>query len=212
MKKKSLINWLCLSGVLSIVFYLLHDIVGTLNYSGYNWMSQAVSDLTATDAPSFVVASGFVTVYKILGCLCCALICILIKNEKKKTLRLGIYLFTIMTFISAIGYALFPITSSGFDGSIQTIIHVYVLTALVVLMSIISLILIAIGSFKGENKHKLLGILSITALVLMFIGAVGSQSMPKEIFGIIERFSTYSAVIFTGILGIYGFNVFKEIE
>ena len=84
MKNKKLINWLCLSGVISIIFYLLHDIIGAMNYSGYNWMSQAVSDLTSTDAPSFVVASGFVTVYKILNCLCCALLCILIKNEDKK--------------------------------------------------------------------------------------------------------------------------------
>lgn len=210
MEKKKLINWLALSGIFSIIFYLLHDIVGAMNYQGYNWMSQAVSDLTATDSPSFVVASGFVTVYKILSCLCSALLCILIKNEKKKTLRLGIYLFSIMNFISAIGYALFPLSSSGYDGSIQSIIHVYVLTTLVVLLSIISLIIIAVGSLKGENKHKLLGILSIISLMLMFIGTVGSQNASKEIFGIFERFSTYSAVIFTGILGVYGFNVFKD--
>lgn len=210
MKKKSLINWLCLSGVVSIIFYLLHDIVGAMNYPGYNPMSQAVSDLTATDAPSFIVSSGFVTVYKILCCLCCALLCILMKKENKKTLKVGIYLFSIMNFISAIGYALFPLSSSGYDGSVQSAIHVYVLTALVVLLSIISLIVIAIGSFKGENKHKLLGILAIISLVLMFVGAVGSQSVPREIFGILERFSTYSAVVFTGILGLYGFKVYRE--
>ena len=203
MKNKKLINYLCLSGVISIIFYLLHDVVGTLNYPGYNWMSQAVSDLTATDSPSFVIASGYVTVYKIFNCLCCALLCILIKNEKKKSLRLGVYLFSIMNFISAVGYALFPLSSSGYDGSIQSFIHVYILTILVVLLSIISLILIAIGSFKSKNK--LLGILAIISLVLMFVGAVVSANVPKEIFGIFERFSTYSAVIFTGILGIYGF-------
>ena len=208
MKNKKLINWLCLSGVISIIFYLLHDIIGAMNYSGYNWMSQAVSDLTSTDAPSFVVASGFVTVYKILNCLCCALLCILIKNEDKKTLRLGVYLFSIMNFISAIGYALFPLSSAGYDGSMQSFIHVYILTALVVILSIISLVLIAIGSFK--SKYKLLGILAIISLVLMFIGAVGSANVSKDIFGIVERFSTYSAVVFTGILGIYGLIKFKD--
>lgn len=69
MKKRSLINWLCLSGVISVVFYILHDVVGGMNYPGYNFMSQAVSDLTATDAPSFITASGYVTIYKILNCL-----------------------------------------------------------------------------------------------------------------------------------------------
>lgn len=204
MNNRKLINYLCLSGIISIIFYLLHDIVGAMNYPGYNWMSQAVSDLTSTDASSFVIASGFVTVYKILNCLCCALLCILIKNENKKSLRLGVYLFSIMNFISAIGYALFPLSSAGYDGSVQSFIHVYVLTALVVLLSIISLILIAVGSFK--SKYKLLGILAIVSLVLMFIGAIGSANVSKEIFGVIERLSAYSVVIFTGILGLYGFN------
>ncbi len=207
MKNKKLINYLCLLGVLSVIFYLLHDIVGSMNYPGYNWMSQAVSDLTAKDAPSFVSSIGFVTVYKILHCLALTLVCILVKNEKK-TLRVGIYLYTIMGFISSIGYALFPLSSSGYDGSFESFIHVYVLTTLVVLLSIVSLIVIIVGAFK--NKNKLLGILAIISLILMIVGAVLSQSVPKEIFGIVERFSTYSVVIFNGILGIYGFKVFKD--
>ncbi len=207
MKKKKLINCLCLCSVVSIIFYLLHDIVGAMNYPEYNWMSSAVSDLTATDAPSFVVASGFVTVYKILHCLALVLVCILSKNERK-SLRIGIYLYTIMGFISSIGYALFPLSTAGYDGSVQSFIHVYVLTFLVVLLSIISLVLIAIGSYK--SKYRLLGTLAIISLVLMFVGAVGSQNVPKEVFGVFERFSTYSVVIFNGILGIFGFRKIEE--
>ncbi len=66
MKKRKLINWLCLSGVVAAVFYLLHDTIGTANYPGYNWASQAVSDLTATDAPSFAVAGGLTTASEFL--------------------------------------------------------------------------------------------------------------------------------------------------
>ena len=204
MKKRKLINWLCLSGVIAAVFYLIHDIIGAANYPGYNWTSQAVSDLTATDAPSFAVARGLTTVYGILSCLCCALLCVLVQKSKKKSLRLGIYLFAIMNFISAIGYALFPLSSAGYDGSAQSFIHVFILTAAVVLLSIISLVLIATGAFK--SKKKLLGSLAIFALVLMFVGAVGSGNVPKEIFGIFERFSTYSAVAFTAVLALYGFR------
>ena len=210
MKKYKLINWLCLSGVVAAVFYLLHDIIGAANYPGYDWASQAVSDLTATDAPSFAIASGLTTVYGILSCLCCALLCILVQKSKKKTLRLGIYLFAIMNFVSAIGYALFPLSSAGYDGSVQSFVHVFVLTAAVVLLSIVSLILLAIGAFK--SKKKLLGALAIAALVLMFIGAVGSGNVPKEVFGVFERFSTYSAVTFTSVLGVYGFASSFDLE
>ena len=41
---------------------------------------------------------------------------------------------------------------------------------------------------------------------VLFFGAAGSMALPKEIFGIVERFSTYSAVIFTGIMGVYWYR------
>ena len=201
---KKLVNYLCLTGIISTIFYLLHDIIGAINYPGYDWMSRAVSDLTATDSPSFIIANSFVTIHKIFSCLCCACICIQIQNEKRKSLRIGVYLFSVMNYISAIGYSLFPLTSSGYDGSTQSFIHVYIITILVVLLSIISLILIAVGSLK---EKRLLGILSLVSLALMFIGAVASQNVDKSVFGIFERFSTYSAVIYTTILGIYCYNI-----
>ena len=204
---KSLGRWTLVCGVTSVIFYFLHDVIGAQYYPGYEWTKRAVSDLTATDAPSFAVASGLVTVHKIFACICSAYLCVMVKNERK-VFRVGVYLFALMNAISAIGYALFPLSGSGYDGSVQSFIHVYVLTALVVSLSIVSLILITIGSFK--EKNRLLGILSIVALLSMFFGAVGSFNMPKEIFGLIERFSTYSAVIFTGVLGIYGFLLHKK--
>ena len=208
MKKRKLINYLCLVGILSLVFYILHDVVGAIKYSGYNWTSQAVSDLTASDSPVYVLSHGLSVVHGIFSCICCTLVCILVQKEKKKSLRVGVYLFTIMGFISSIGYTLFPLSSKGYDESFQSFVHVYILTALVVLLSIISLILILVGAFK--SKKKTLGILALASLVLMFMGAVGSGAFPKEVFGIVERFSTYSAVVFTTILGIYGFNLIEE--
>lgn len=207
--KKQIWTFVLICGVLSVVSYLLHDIIGAAHYPGYRWTEQAVSDLTATDAPSFAVARDIITVHKILTCVCYAYLCFLIGRERKM-LRIGIYLFAIMHVISAVGYALFPLTGSGYDGSTQSFIHVYVLTTLIVMLSIVSLILIAIGSFRGE--HRLLGILAIVALVAMFFGAVGSQSVPKEYFGVAERFSTYSATAFTGVLAVYGFAKMKPKE
>ena len=203
MKKKSLINWFCLSGILAALCYLLHDIIGAMNYPGYDFMSQAVSDLTATDAPSFVVASGISSVYGMFSLVCCACLCVLVGGVKSKGFKLGVYLFAAMNLVSAVGYSLFPLSGAGYDGSVQSFIHVYVVTILVVLLSIASLILIAVFAFKSGRKW--LGGLAVLAFVLMFVGAVGSQSVPKEIFGVIERFSTYSAVVFLAVLSVYGF-------
>ena len=189
------------AGILAVLFYLLHDLVGGAYYPGYDRMKQAVSDLTATDAPSFVYAIGYSAVYGIAACLCCAFLCFLVAGEKKP-LRIGVYLFAAMQGVSAIGYSVFPLTGSGYDGSAQSFMHVYVVTVAVVLLSIASLVLIAVGAFQGGRKT--LGILSCVALGCMFLGTVGSGALPKSVFGLFERFSTYSAVVFTGVLGTYG--------
>ncbi len=196
-------RWTLVFGLMSVVFYFLHDIIGARCYPGYEWTKQAVSDLTAVDAPSYVVAGGISTVYGICSCVCAAFLCVMVRNERK-VFKIGIYLFSLMLAVSAVGYSLFPLSSGGYDGSTQSFMHVYVITALVVLLSIVSLILIAIGSFK--DKQKALGILAIAAFACMFFGAIGNALLPKEIFGVVERFSTYSAVVFTAVLGIHAFR------
>ncbi|MBR3634791.1 MAG: hypothetical protein IKN47_01235 [Lachnospiraceae bacterium] len=55
------------------------------------------------------------------------------------------------------------------------------------------------GCFK--EKKKPLGIITIICLILMASGPL-CLAMPKEVFGIFERFSTYSAVVFTAILSV----------
>ena len=187
--------WTLVFGILAMLFYLLHDIVGAMHYPGYDPMTQAVSDLTAVDAPSYVVASGYTKIYGIFSCLCNVFACLLMRDHRKP-LRTGIYLFTAMQFTSAVGYSLFPLTGSGYDGSFQSFIHVYVITVIVVLLSIVSLIFIAAGSFK-EGK-KLLGIFALITLACFFTAPV-SAALPS-VFGIVERFSTYGSCVFTLVL------------
>ena len=192
--------WACVCGILNVVFYLLHDVIGAVNYPGYEWTRQAVSDLTALDAPSFPIARALSGIHGTFTGICCAFLCVMLANARK-SLKIGVWLFAAMHGVSAIGYSLFPLSGSGYDGSVQSFIHVYIVTVLVVVLSIVSLILIAVGSFREHRKA--LGLLSLAALACMFFGAVGGMTLPKEIFGVAERFSTYSAVVFTGILGVY---------
>lgn len=213
-KNESIKYWLLICGILNSVFYLLHDCIGARFYPGYNWMAQAVSDLTATDAPSRLIASELTKIHGIFSCVACTLICIsakvLWKEASEKILRLGLYLFVAMHWISAIGYSLFPLTGSGYDGSFQSFVHVYVITVLVVLLSIVSLILIAVGGFKSGNK--VLAWCAVVAFLLMFLGAAGSGLVPRQYFGIPERFSTYSAVCFTAVIAVIAFLKFGKVE
>lgn len=50
--KKPLIQKLGLLGVVSLLSYTAAVVFSPLAYLGYDWMAQAVSDLSAADAPS----------------------------------------------------------------------------------------------------------------------------------------------------------------
>ena len=82
-------------------------------------------------------------------------------------------------------------------------------TVLVVLLSIVSLIAIMIGGYKNKEYFSL-AIWATVSLLLMFIGAVGTNIVPREFFGIFERFSVFAATGFNAILGIYLFNGFSS--
>jgi hypothetical membrane protein len=200
-----LVRSLSLSGILAAVFYFLHVYYGIQNYPNYDSLSQAVSDLTAIDAPSFVIASRFSALYALFSVLGCTILCLIVYNHPNKTFRLGIYLFTIMTWVSAIGYTLFPLSGSGYQGMFQDIMHVYVVTIPVVLLSIVSLILIFIGGRKNKAT-KAIAILGLVTLVFMFLGSIGTGVVPQAYFGVFERFSVYSVVIYTAMLGLFGFT------
>ena len=200
-----LIRLLSLSGVVAAVFYFLHVYFGIQNYPNYSSMSQAVSDLTATDAPSFIIASRFSALYSMFAVLGCTFLCLIITDQINKTFRLGIYLYTIMNWVSSIGYTLFPLSGKGYQGTFQDIIHFYVVTIAVVLLSIVSLILIFIGG-RRNKETKTIAILGLVALLLMFLGSIGTGVAPKEYFGVLERFSVFSVVIYTALLGLFGYT------
>lgn len=207
-KNRTILNYLSLTGILAVVFYVLHDVVGAQFYPGYNFLSQAVSDLTASDAPSRVVAGGLSSVYGIFSVISSMAVVLLVKDQLNKTLRVGIYLFAVMNLISNIGYSLFPLSTSGYAATFQDVMHLYVVTMLVVLLSISSLILIIVGGLKGKKiKFQSLSYIAMVALLLMMSGAILSNIVDPSIFGLVERFSTYSAVLFTGVLGVYGFRM-----
>lgn len=205
-----LINHLGILGVISFLSYASAVIFSPLAYPGYNWMKQAVSDLSAADAPSRVLWNQISSLYGICGLISMTLVCVYIQGRLSKTLRYGIYAFTIMNGISFVGYYIFPLTSSGYAGTFQDVMHV-VVTGLVVLFSIISLVLIIIGGFK-KTQYRYLAIGAGIALTLMIAGPIGIGLAPKSMFGVFERFSTMSATAFTMFLGICLMIGYKEIK
>ena len=199
---KKLINYLGILGVISFISYIIAITFSPLAYPNYNWMSQAVSDLSAVNSPSLNLWNQLSVLYNVCGMVNVTLVSVFIENKLNKTIRIGIYLFTIMNWISCIGYGLFPLSSSGYAGNFQDIMHTYVVTILVVIFSIVSLLFIIIGGFH-DKQYISLSKWALCSLIFMFLGAIGVGIVPPEYFGIPERFSVLSATFFNAVLGIY---------
>ncbi len=197
----TLIRRLGILGIISMLSYTAAVLFAPAAYPGYNWMGQAVSDLSAVSSPSRELWNQIASLYNVCGLVTLTLCCVFVQGRLTRTLRLGVYLFALMSWVSAIGYTCFPLTESGYAGGFQNVMHV-VVTAAVVLLSIASLVLLIVGGFR---RHALpsLAVWACVALGMMFTGSIGLGAAPHAYFGIFERFSVFSAVGFTAVLGVY---------
>ena len=201
--KKPLIQKLGLLGIVNFLSYTAAVVFAPLAYPGYNWMAQAVSDLSAANAPSLALWNQLSALYNACEVVCATVVCIGIQGQKTRLLRTGIYLFAIMEWISAVGYRMFPLSSSGYAGAFQDVMHM-VTTALVVLLSIVSLTVIIAAGVKNKNCRSY-GVCAGVALGMMLVGAMGMKIVPAEYFGVVERFSVFAATGFNAALGIHLF-------
>lgn len=204
--KKSLLNWCGLLGIVSLLSYAAAVVFSPLAYPGYNWMSQAVSDLSAASAPSLMLWNRLSSLYGVCGMISIMMVCVGIQGKLTKNLRLGVYLFAAMNWVSSVGYSMFPLSTSGYAGTFQDVMHM-VITVLVVVLSIASLVTIIVGGIKSK-VHRSYAVWAGIALGLMMAGAVGSGAVPVQYFGIFERFSVFAATGFNAVLGIYLFKEF----
>ena len=208
---RKLINWLGLTGIAAFLSYTLAVVISPSAFPGYKWMEQAVSDLSAESAPSRVLWNQIAALYGVCSVVCATCVSIYVSENKvsSRLFRIGMHLFTVMNWISNVGYAMFPLSDSGKEiASFQEIMHMAV-TAAVMLLSIVSLVCLIVAGFKKDGIRGI-GVWAAAALLMMMIGAIGQGAVPPQYFGIVERFSVFAAVGFNTVSGIYLFRGFAK--
>ena len=206
---RKLIHWLGLTGLLALLSYAAAVLFSPLAYPGYDWMAQAVSDLSADSAPSRELWNQLAAPYNLCSVVCATCVSVFVSEKKiaSKLFRAGIYLFTVMNWISSVGYAMFPLSDSGTEiTAVQETMHI-VVTALVVVFSIASLACLVVAGCRRKDARGI-GVWAAAALLMMLLGSVGTSVVPPEYFGVAERFSVFAAVGFNAVLGWYLFRGF----
>ena len=75
-EKRTLLNYCGLLGIVSLLSYTAAVVFSPLAYPGYNWMAQAVSDLSAANAPSLALWDRLSSLYNACELLCVMMVCI----------------------------------------------------------------------------------------------------------------------------------------
>ena len=201
--KKTLIQYFGLLGVVSFLSYAAAVVFAPLAYPGYDWLSQAVSDLSAANAPSLALWNRLSALYNVCEVVCVTVVCLGVQHKQNKLLKTGVYIFAAMEWISAIGYRAFPLSDSGYVGTAQDVMHM-VVTVAVVLLSIASLVLVIVAGARDKTCLSYC-ICAAVALCMMLVGALGMKIVPAAYFGVVERFSVFAATGFNAALGIHLF-------
>ena len=109
--KRSLTQKLGLLGVVSFLSYTAAVVFAPLTYPGYNWMAQAVSDLSANNAPSKMLWNRLASLYSPCVIVSIMMVCVGVRNKLNKTIRAGIperfSVFAATGFNAALGIHLF---------------------------------------------------------------------------------------------------------
>lgn len=201
--KKTLIQYFGLLGVVSFLSYAAAVVFAPLAYPRYDWLSQAVSDLSAANAPSLALWNRLSALYNVCEVVCVTVVCLGVQHKQNKLLKTGVYIFAVMEWISAVGYRAFPLSDSGYAGTAQDVMHM-VVTVAVVLLSIASLVLVIVAGARDKTCLSYC-ICAAVALCMMLVGALGMKIVPAAYFGVVERFSVFAATGFNAALGIHLF-------
>jgi len=193
--------------LLGIIFYFLHVVIGTINYPGYDSLSQPVSDLTGDSSPVKAIARVFSSFYGVFSSLVGIGLIYTFRKEKNKLSKYGIFFLSIMYLVSAIGYALFPLASTNDLTDIQNIMHI-VVTGLVVFLTVLALSMLIFSFFK--EKEKLYLIITLITFIVLMLGAILMNAFGDEYFGLFERFSVFSIVIYLGVISYFNYHYQKK--
>ena len=189
-------------GILAALVYVVADVLASLRYPGYDFVSQGVSELMAVGAPTKNLVDSVFVVYGVLAIAFA--IGVLRESLGQRSLR--------WTGLLLLGYAaagllgrLFPAYSRGWAGGgfSNSVPHMILTAVLVALM----LAALAFAAYALGKRFQLYSFVTIGGIVALGIASgvyasrlAARQSTPG--FGIVERVLIYGFLVWAAVLGI----------
>jgi len=174
MKADRLTSALLACGLLSSLLYVAADIFGALRYPGYNYASQAISEMSAIGAPTAELLAPFYASYSVLFALFGA--GVWLAAGRDRALRASAA-FIIAVAALGIGWAIFPMNARGAERTLTDTMHLA--------MGAASTILLIGATFSGAaafwRTFRLYS--TMTVVVMLGFGYLMSLDVPRVAAG-----------------------------
>lgn len=191
---------LLICGIISSLLWIGGDILAAMQYEGYSYTSQTISELSAIGAPTRSLLVPLGTIYEVL--LFSFGLGVLATGSRKRALRFTGILLIAHAIVAQMS-AFFPMNLRGAETTISDTMHI-------IFYSVIPLIILLIIGFGATANGKWFRIYSIgTILILILFGALtgmaGSRiaaGLPTPWVGICERINVYGYMLWVMVLAI----------
>lgn len=190
---KKLEKYLFPLGMVGVLFYLGHTILGNILWPEYDPITMDISSLTADGAPNAEMLKILGFIYGVCMILMVAALISKAFTHYHSLLRAGFIILMIMQLTSLFGYSLFPLTGDKKEMNFQNTMHI-VVTIVVVLTTMTSSFLISLGYLKQEGMKKLGKLTLVMAILITIFGMFNpiSMNLQLNILGLTERLVIYS--------------------
>jgi hypothetical protein len=192
---------LLICGILASLLYVGMDILAGMLWEGYNFTSQAISELSAIGAPTRPLVVTLGIVYDVL--LIAFGLCVWVLAGRRHALRL---IGGLLVGIGAIGFVWtqFPMHLRGAEMTFTDTMH-WTIAGVVVLLI---LLMVALGVIAYRKWFRLYSIGTLVTLLVVgmwsiFVG--GAQIAAQEstpFFGVTERITVYGYLAWVAVLAI----------
>ncbi|WP_461204920.1 DUF998 domain-containing protein [Clostridium sp. DL1XJH146] len=191
-------------GMVGVIFYFSHTILGRILWSEYSPITMDISSLTADGAPNASLLKIFTAIYGVCMVLMVAALIAKAFEKYHNLLKIGFIIMMIMQLTSMFGYSLFPLTGDKTEMNFQNMMHIIV-TIIVVFTTIISSFLISIGYLKQEKTKRLGRVTLVFAIFITSFGMLNpiSMNLQLNILGLTERLVIYTIQVLMFTLSYY---------
>lgn len=186
-------------GILSTLLYIASDLICAIVYPGYDYTSQAISELSAIGSPTEPLWVYLTLPYSPLILAFGSGVLLSAKLRRLKVTGILLLLYGISGYV----WWFFPMNMRGNIGSASDTGHLILSAATVLLLTFT----LAFGSIAGGKKFRLYSILTI--LIMLFFGFIVGTMTPEVAaqeptpwMGIYERIGVFSPMIWMAVLAI----------